>query len=548
MSSPPSLILLARRRPARRRATRRRRSKPPLTKEQERERFHPRATGMEPRARLAGYAQRLEMEKASPLQGLRFRSVGPEIQGGRIVDIEAPPRTPGRPRGRLRLRRPLAHGQPRRELDAALRRRVRDHDRRLRARRRRGPRRSTSAPARTTPAAPRTPAPASSRPRTAAGPGRNVGLHGLAPHRARARRPRATRSVVYVAAIGHLYTENAERGVYKQRRRRANLDARAVRRRAHRRHRPRAGPDAGRTSSTRRRGRGRARPRTSWRAARAAGIWKSTRRRARPGRGWPAACPPARRVGRIGLGARPVAAGHPVRRRSTTSRCGPRAEPLDEETPPRRADTAPAARAERRRLRAPRRRGGRPLPPTLRLPEGAQAGTRSSGTSRPGRIAIADLVAYLQDANRDLFENEIVRPEVYRSDDGGATWRRTHEGRIEKVYYSYGYYFGRIAVDPPTPSGVYFARRAAARPRPTAARPGRASTSAACTSTTTRSFIDPRAPNRAGPRQRRRAQPLVRPRRHLDEGQQPARRPVHDPRPRQRRARTTSWAACRTTA
>src|SRR5688500_2861230 len=62
--------------------------KPPLTKEQEREKFHPRVTGMDAAARLAGYTQRLEMEKSSPLQGLRFRNVGPEIQGGRIVDIE----------------------------------------------------------------------------------------------------------------------------------------------------------------------------------------------------------------------------------------------------------------------------------------------------------------------------------------------------------------------------------------------------------------------------------------------------------------------------
>src|SRR5688572_17582677 len=62
--------------------------KPPLTKEQEREKFHPRVTGMDATTRLAGYAQRLEMEKSSPLQGLRFRNVGPEIQGGRIVDIE----------------------------------------------------------------------------------------------------------------------------------------------------------------------------------------------------------------------------------------------------------------------------------------------------------------------------------------------------------------------------------------------------------------------------------------------------------------------------
>src|SRR5262249_35786874 len=64
--------------------------KPPLTKEQEKEKFHPHREGMPPGPRLAGYERRRQMEKESPLAGLRFRPVGPEIQGGRIVDIEAP--------------------------------------------------------------------------------------------------------------------------------------------------------------------------------------------------------------------------------------------------------------------------------------------------------------------------------------------------------------------------------------------------------------------------------------------------------------------------
>src|SRR6185436_10884918 len=64
--------------------------KPPLTKEQERERFHPHREGMAPAPRQAGYERRLQMEKDSLLKGLRFRAVGPEVQGGRIVDIEGP--------------------------------------------------------------------------------------------------------------------------------------------------------------------------------------------------------------------------------------------------------------------------------------------------------------------------------------------------------------------------------------------------------------------------------------------------------------------------
>ncbi|HYR47095.1 MAG TPA: hypothetical protein VER78_08815, partial [Thermoanaerobaculia bacterium] len=74
---------------------------------------------------------------------------------------------------------------------------------------------------------------------------------------------------------------------------------------------------------------------------------------------------------------------------------------------------------------------------------------------KAGRIAVSDLVAYMQDANRELFENEVVATEVYRSDDGGTSWKRTHSGRIEKVFHSYGYYFGRIAVDPTDAERIY---------------------------------------------------------------------------------------------
>ena len=68
--------------------------KPPLTKEQERAKFHPRTVGMDAATRLTAYAKRQEMEKASPLAAIRFRNVGPEVQGGRVVDIHGPANQP----------------------------------------------------------------------------------------------------------------------------------------------------------------------------------------------------------------------------------------------------------------------------------------------------------------------------------------------------------------------------------------------------------------------------------------------------------------------
>src|SRR6185369_13701459 len=68
--------------------------KPPLTKEQELQKFHPRRLGTDAAARQAAYQKRREMEKASLLSEIRFRSVGPEIQGGRVVEIAAPANQP----------------------------------------------------------------------------------------------------------------------------------------------------------------------------------------------------------------------------------------------------------------------------------------------------------------------------------------------------------------------------------------------------------------------------------------------------------------------
>lgn len=74
---------------------------------------------------------------------------------------------------------------------------------------------------------------------------------------------------------------------------------------------------------------------------------------------------------------------------------------------------------------------------------------------REGRIAPVALVEFLEDANAELFDTPVIGAEVYRSDDGGQTWRRTHEDFLDNVYYSYGYYFGEIRVAPHDPERIY---------------------------------------------------------------------------------------------
>ncbi|RUA09914.1 MAG: glycosyl hydrolase [Flavobacteriia bacterium] len=74
---------------------------------------------------------------------------------------------------------------------------------------------------------------------------------------------------------------------------------------------------------------------------------------------------------------------------------------------------------------------------------------------KSGKIQPSDLAKYLENANNDLFDTPVIGAEVYRSDDGGKTWKRTHKDFIDDLYYSYGYYFGMIHVNPQDKDKIY---------------------------------------------------------------------------------------------
>jgi len=74
---------------------------------------------------------------------------------------------------------------------------------------------------------------------------------------------------------------------------------------------------------------------------------------------------------------------------------------------------------------------------------------------RGGTVKPIDLAKYLEDANSLLFDTPVIGAEVYKSTDGGETWAKTHEGFLDGLYYSYGYYFGKIHVDPSDVNGIY---------------------------------------------------------------------------------------------
>ncbi len=74
---------------------------------------------------------------------------------------------------------------------------------------------------------------------------------------------------------------------------------------------------------------------------------------------------------------------------------------------------------------------------------------------REGSVQPADLATYLETANTQLFDTPVTGAEVYRSDDAGKTWKKTHEGYLDDIYYSYGYYFGEIHVNPQDDQDIY---------------------------------------------------------------------------------------------
>ncbi len=74
---------------------------------------------------------------------------------------------------------------------------------------------------------------------------------------------------------------------------------------------------------------------------------------------------------------------------------------------------------------------------------------------REGTIEPQALVTYLEDANAQLFDTPVIGAEVYRSTDGGQTWSRTHDDFLDQVVYSYGYYFGEIRVAPHDADMIY---------------------------------------------------------------------------------------------
>lgn len=73
-----------------------------------------------------------------------------------------------------------------------------------------------------------------------------------------------------------------------------------------------------------------------------------------------------------------------------------------------------------------------------------------SGDAKPN-----DIATYLDTANSKLFDTPVIGAEVYRSDNAGKTWTKTHEEYLDDLFFSYGYYFGEIRVNAKNKDKIY---------------------------------------------------------------------------------------------
>ncbi len=72
-----------------------------------------------------------------------------------------------------------------------------------------------------------------------------------------------------------------------------------------------------------------------------------------------------------------------------------------------------------------------------------------------GKYSVQTLVEYLENADSNLYETEVKGAEVYRSDDEGRSWKKTHDKPLDGIFFTYGYYFAQIRVSPEDENRIY---------------------------------------------------------------------------------------------
>ncbi len=85
----------------------------------------------------------------------------------------------------------------------------------------------------------------------------------------------------------------------------------------------------------------------------------------------------------------------------------------------------------------------------------SETATTVKAAVKDGKIKPSHLASYLEDANSRLFNSPVIGAEVYKSTNGGSSWKKTHKGYLDGVYSSYGYYFGIMGVSQLDQNKIY---------------------------------------------------------------------------------------------
>ncbi len=72
-----------------------------------------------------------------------------------------------------------------------------------------------------------------------------------------------------------------------------------------------------------------------------------------------------------------------------------------------------------------------------------------------GEITPQMIAEYVIDEERALFETRVKGAEVWRSNNGGITWKKMNKKYISSIFNTYGYYFGQIRVNPKNCNQIY---------------------------------------------------------------------------------------------
>jgi photosystem II stability/assembly factor-like uncharacterized protein len=74
---------------------------------------------------------------------------------------------------------------------------------------------------------------------------------------------------------------------------------------------------------------------------------------------------------------------------------------------------------------------------------------------RTDSITPQEILEYINDANNSLFESPIIGAEIYRSENGGVSWTKTNTLDLKNLCFTYGYYFGKIFISPKDDKKIY---------------------------------------------------------------------------------------------